>query len=104
MLPQSWPVVREIYRQGIATGNATFEAELPDWEDWDSKHRKDCRLVAMEPVEEEALLSLGTFASWVGPLSAPSLLAAFIPELLKSPCMWTKMRAAKASASRFCKR
>lgn len=58
MLPQFWPAVREIYRQGIATGNATFEAELPDWEDWDSKHRKNCRSVAIEPVEEEALLGL----------------------------------------------
>jgi L-amino acid N-acyltransferase YncA len=55
MPPQLWPAVREIYRQGIATGNATFEIELPDWEDWDGKHRKDCRLVAMEPIEEEAL-------------------------------------------------
>jgi L-amino acid N-acyltransferase YncA len=30
-----WPAVREIYREGIATGNATFETELPDWETWD---------------------------------------------------------------------
>jgi L-amino acid N-acyltransferase YncA len=46
MLPGNWPVVREIYREGIATGNATFETELPDWEKWDGGHRKDCRLVA----------------------------------------------------------
>jgi L-amino acid N-acyltransferase YncA len=57
MMPQLWPAVREIYRQGIATGNATFETELPDWEDWDSKHRKNCRFVAVEPIEEEELLS-----------------------------------------------
>jgi phosphinothricin acetyltransferase len=48
MLPNHWPAVREIYGQGIATGNATFETELPDWEKWDSRHRKDCRLVAVE--------------------------------------------------------
>ena len=29
---RTWPAVREIYREGIATGNATFETELPDWE------------------------------------------------------------------------
>src|ERR1700693_6089272 len=56
MLPQLWPAVREIYRQGIAAGNATFETGLPDWEDWDSKHRKDCRLVALEPSKIEALI------------------------------------------------
>jgi L-amino acid N-acyltransferase YncA len=43
-----WLVVREIYREGIATGNATFETELPDWEKWNSGHRQDCRLVARE--------------------------------------------------------
>ena len=37
MPPELWPAVREIYREGIATGNATFETELPDWEKWDSK-------------------------------------------------------------------
>jgi len=47
MLPDLWPAVREIYREGIATGNATFETELPDWQKWDSSHRKDCRLVAV---------------------------------------------------------
>ena len=48
LLPHHWPAVREIYGEGIATGNATFETELPDWEKWDSTHRKDCRLVAVE--------------------------------------------------------
>jgi L-amino acid N-acyltransferase YncA len=43
---QDWPSVCEIYREGIATGNATFETELPTWEKWDSNHRKDCRLAA----------------------------------------------------------
>ncbi len=52
MPPDSWPAVREIYREGIATGNATFETELPDWERWDNSHRKDCRLVALEPIDE----------------------------------------------------
>lgn len=47
MLPGHWPAVREIYRQGIETGNATFETDLPDWEKWDGGHRKDCRLVAV---------------------------------------------------------
>jgi L-amino acid N-acyltransferase YncA len=54
MHPDLWPVVREIYREGIATANATFEAEPPDWKKWDSGHRENCRLVALEPFGEDA--------------------------------------------------
>jgi L-amino acid N-acyltransferase YncA len=54
MLPDRWPAVREIYREGIITGNATFETELPDWEKWDSSHRNQCRLIALEPRNETA--------------------------------------------------
>jgi L-amino acid N-acyltransferase YncA len=46
--PDDWPAVREIYAEGIATGNATFETELPAWEKWDSGHRADCRLLARD--------------------------------------------------------
>jgi L-amino acid N-acyltransferase YncA len=38
--------VRDIYAQGIATGDATFEIDAPDWQTWDAAHRPDCRLVA----------------------------------------------------------
>src|SRR5579864_515562 len=48
MPPDLWPAVREIYREGIATGNATFETELPSWEKWDSAHRQDSRLIARD--------------------------------------------------------
>ena len=41
-------MVREIYGEGIATGQATFETQLPDWEKWDSSHRQDCRLIARQ--------------------------------------------------------
>lgn len=46
MLPGDWPAVRRIYADGMATGNATFETEPPDWETWDRNHRPECRLVA----------------------------------------------------------
>ena len=42
-----WPSVREIYRAGIASGNATFETEVPEWEQWDAKHLPFARLVAI---------------------------------------------------------
>ena len=41
-----WPAVREIYRQGIRGGLATFEVEAPTWEAWDAAHHAEHRLVA----------------------------------------------------------
>lgn len=46
MLPDDWERVREIYEEGIATGNATFETSAPAWEKWDSAHLNGARLVA----------------------------------------------------------
>ena len=48
LLPEHWSHVREIYRQGIETGNSTFETQLPDWQKWDTAHHKHCRLVATD--------------------------------------------------------
>lgn len=42
-----WPRVREIYLAGIATGNATFETDAPEWKEWDAKHLRFARLVAI---------------------------------------------------------
>jgi len=44
--PRHWDAVREIYRQGIAGGNATFETDPGDWAAWDAAHLPECRLVA----------------------------------------------------------
>jgi phosphinothricin acetyltransferase len=41
-----WSYVRQIYGEGIATGDATLELEAPDWAAFDRAHRSDCRLVA----------------------------------------------------------
>jgi L-amino acid N-acyltransferase YncA len=38
--------VLEIYKMGIETGNATFETEVPTWNDWDSKHLPHSRFVS----------------------------------------------------------
>jgi L-amino acid N-acyltransferase YncA len=43
--PDDWPAVRAIYLQGIATGQATFQTEAPDWNEWNSGHLSACRLV-----------------------------------------------------------
>ena len=41
-----WPEVARIYEEGIATGNATFETEVPSWEAWDAAHMAEHRFVA----------------------------------------------------------
>jgi L-amino acid N-acyltransferase YncA len=46
MRPADWESVRAIYREGIATGDATFEESAPEWEQWDEGHLSACRLVA----------------------------------------------------------
>jgi L-amino acid N-acyltransferase YncA len=46
MTAADWPAVREIYLEGIATGEATFEKSAPEWEVWDARHLPCCRLVA----------------------------------------------------------
>jgi L-amino acid N-acyltransferase YncA len=42
-----WDEVRQIYEEGIATGLATFETVVPDWETWDGSHLPFARLVAV---------------------------------------------------------
>ncbi|HEY3209237.1 MAG TPA: GNAT family N-acetyltransferase [Actinomycetota bacterium] len=48
MTTEDWPEVRRIYEEGIATGNATFETEAPDWPGWDQAHHPDHRFVARQ--------------------------------------------------------
>ncbi len=47
MRPEDWPRVAEIYAQGLRTGQATFEATVPTYEEWDGGHLPNCRLVAV---------------------------------------------------------
>jgi L-amino acid N-acyltransferase YncA len=44
--PGDWPEVSRIFAEGIATGNATFETEVPSWEAWDAAHLGEHRFVA----------------------------------------------------------
>lgn len=48
MIPGDWDQVCLIYKEGIATGHATFEAEPLDWGKWNMTHLLDCRLVARD--------------------------------------------------------
>ena len=42
--PEHWAGVARVYAEGIATGDATFETEVPSWEAWDTSHLADHRL------------------------------------------------------------
>ena len=42
-----WPAVAQIYKEGIATGFATFEKKIPSYEQWNKNHFPCCRLVAL---------------------------------------------------------
>jgi L-amino acid N-acyltransferase YncA len=46
MTPEDWPDVARIYAEGIATGDATFERDVPTWDAFDDGHLEQVRLVA----------------------------------------------------------
>ncbi|NER09657.1 phosphinothricin acetyltransferase [Muriicola jejuensis] len=48
MTPTDWPEVARIYAEGIATGFATFEKNVPPYDLWDKAHIPSCRLIASE--------------------------------------------------------
>ncbi|MFD2044176.1 GNAT family N-acetyltransferase [Ornithinibacillus salinisoli] len=67
MVEADWEMVRNIYIEGIQTGNATFETEPPSWEQWDDSHVKKCRFVVKES---------GVVIGWAA-LSSISIRAAY---------------------------
>jgi phosphinothricin acetyltransferase len=54
--PDDWPEAARIYAAGIATGNATFETEPPDWTAFDATRLPEHRFVAAVD---------GSVAGWV---------------------------------------
>ncbi len=48
MQPSDWKAVKEIYEEGIATGNATFQQSAPEWEEWNNNHLAHSRIIAKE--------------------------------------------------------
>lgn len=59
MTPAHWPEVVAIFREGIATGNATFESDAPPWERWDAAHLAAGRLVAAGGARVAGWVALG---------------------------------------------
>lgn len=57
MRDSDWEDVRGIYQEGIQTGNATFESDVPSWDKWNSDHLTEPRLLARLN---------GTIVGWAG--------------------------------------
>lgn len=53
MQKEHWEQVKQIYCEGIETGIATFQTEIPSYEQWDNSHLKFGRFVACN--EEKVL-------------------------------------------------
>jgi L-amino acid N-acyltransferase YncA len=61
--PDDWAEVARIYDEGIRTGNATFETQVPSWQEWDGAHLPDHRFVAEDD---------GRVAGWIALAPASS--------------------------------
>ncbi len=48
MLPAHAEAVLKIYKEGMDTGNATFNTVVPTWEEWNAAHHLHTRIVALE--------------------------------------------------------
>ena len=62
-VPSDWPAIARIYAEGIVTGNATFETEIPTWEAWDAAHLAEPRFVADDPGEVVGWIAVSPVSS-----------------------------------------
>jgi phosphinothricin acetyltransferase len=51
LLQLHWPQVRSIYLEGIGTGQATFQQDAPEWDQWDQAHLPHSRIVMVKENE-----------------------------------------------------
>ena len=69
LVADDWTAVAEIYWDGMRDGLATFETEVPSWEQWDARHLWGHRLVAQrlgEVVGWAALSPASTRRCYIG--------------------------------------
>jgi L-amino acid N-acyltransferase YncA len=69
MLQEHANAVLEIYGHGIASGMATFETKVPDWENFDKKYLPHSRILAVineEPVGWAALTPVSSRECYSG--------------------------------------
>jgi L-amino acid N-acyltransferase YncA len=61
--PADWDDVARIYAEGIATGMATFETDVPQWPEWDESHLPGHRFVARTQAETLGWAALAPVSS-----------------------------------------
>jgi hypothetical protein len=93
MVRADWPQVRAIYAAGIATGNATFETEPPDWDVFEDEHTHGLCFVAIDGEEVIGWLRRGQ-----------SRTVAPIREWWRTVCMSALATRAATSAAFFFRR
>lgn len=60
---EDYPSCAQIYKEGMATGLATFETQVPDWNTWNKKFLKEVRLLAAIGNEILGWCALSPFSS-----------------------------------------
>jgi phosphinothricin acetyltransferase len=93
-----WPEVARIFAEGIRTGNATFETEVPSWEEWDAAHLAEHRFVAernSRAVGWIALLPVSPRACYAGVAE----ISAYVGEEARGEGVGRKLLAAAIESS-----
>jgi phosphinothricin acetyltransferase len=63
MSREDWPAVSRIYREGIATGDATLEPAVPTWAEFDAGHATGARIVGLVDGEIAAWFATSPWSS-----------------------------------------
>lgn len=63
MTRADWAAVARIYREGIATGDATLEPAVPSWAEFDAAHATGARLVGIVDDEIAAWFAMSPWSS-----------------------------------------
>lgn len=58
-----YPSVSKIYTEGLATAIASFETNIPEWDNWDKKFLSQCRYVALFKNEVVAWCGLSSVST-----------------------------------------
>jgi L-amino acid N-acyltransferase YncA len=95
---RDWPEVRTIYREGIATGNATFEKTAPDWGRWNAEHLEACRMVARLGFEVVGWAALSPVSSR-GVYAGVAEVSVYVARRAQNQKIGTRLLAALIEAS-----
>ena len=63
MRDEDWPTIAEIYQQGIETGKATFDTDVPSYYQWNAEHIAECRITAVYDGEIAGFAALSTIST-----------------------------------------